>query len=178
MPVEGVMVEEFIPVRARRPGPSGMSLLEVMIALALLATGVTAIAFTFSSTIRADAFNSTANAGRFLAQKQLEEMLARYNQMATPCVSGSCGTFTDSDGQTDALNDTTPQILDSSGELDFTTAKQAGYNKTVLWPPTTGVPYDIRWNVVTAGGVHSVTVGVHPISGASAAVVSLHSVTP
>ncbi|MHB8734352.1 MAG: type IV pilus modification PilV family protein [Terriglobales bacterium] len=155
-----------------------MSLLEVIIALALLATGVTAIAYTFSSTIRADTFNSSTDVARYLAQKQIEEMLARYNLMSTPCVSGSCGTFTDSDGQTDALNDNNPQILNSSGELDFSTAQETGYNKTVLWPPSTGVPYDIRWNVVTAGGIHSVTVGVHPLTGNGSGNVSLHSLTP
>ena len=157
---------------------AGLSLLEVIIALALLATGVTAVAFTFSATMRADAFNSSSNVGRYLAQKQIEEILARYNQMATPCVSGSCGTFTDSDGQTDGLNDTAPQLLNTAGDLDFSTAKVTGYSKTVLWPPSTGVPYDMRWNIITAGGVHSVTVGVLPITGSGAGVVSLHALTP
>ncbi|MGH9542749.1 MAG: type IV pilus modification PilV family protein [Terriglobales bacterium] len=184
--------------RPRRPSAGGFTLLETIFALFILCVGIAFLAATFGGSIRADANNQSQNASVYLANQKAEQIVRQLR-----CIedNGGCqATFTDSYGQTTNVAPTTPALLNSAGEIDFTLAALPGYSETV----TIGGPncvvgtaaycgtYDVRWNVsapvAPAGGIsppppgapalYQITIGVRGTAGAYFAPVNLHVAVP
>lgn len=156
---------------------AGFSLLETMFALFILCVSVALLAATMTTAIHADADNQSQNAGLFLANQEAQEIVAAFHALRTPCGASplrACGSFTDSHGATVDLSDTSPQMLDANGNIDFSKAAASGYSeKVVIGGPQCSPSgastvagcqvYDLRWNITTPV-LASLTVGASTAS--------------
>lgn len=186
---------------------AGFSLLETMFALFILCVAVALLAATMTTAIHADADNQSQNAGLFLANQEAQEIVAAFHALRTPCGASplsACASFTDSHGVSVDLSDTSPQILQLDGDINFSSAAVTGYDEKVVvggsqcsQAGTNTVAgcqvYDIRWNITTpvlssltvgantASNVqlpHQITVGVRAEGGGNFAPVNVHVATP
>src|SRR5579872_378783 len=111
--------------RRGRRGCAGFSLLETVMAVALLAVVMMSLAGGISQSIHLESFSKQSNAAFLLANAQIEAI--RTALQTNPTATS----FTDADGSTVRLTVTSPQIVDRQDNIDFSLPVPSGYEKLV-----------------------------------------------
>jgi type IV pilus modification protein PilV len=124
-------------------GQRGLGLIEVLIAVFVLAFGILALASLQMASIRAAAESRARTAGTFLAQEKLEELRSFATLVADADDDGAVDLVvdTDGDGIADATAPAFDQIASGSDTLDEITGGATGFNFTRSW---TAVPCRIE----------------------------------
>jgi prepilin-type N-terminal cleavage/methylation domain-containing protein len=131
---------------------SGFTLLELIVAIAILAIGLGVGITLIGTAITSNNRNKLDTTATLLAQNVLEMFLAQSANSNTNL------TMTDCQGNSFTLNPTgssggTGAAVLSNGSIDFSTAPSpsTGYNMNYIVCKATGdtVTYDVRWRVVT-----------------------------
>jgi type IV pilus modification protein PilV len=144
----------------KRNRQNGMSMLELMIAILVIAIGIGGTTILLSSTISSDNKNNTDTTATLLAQMVMEQISAQainctQQIQVTDCAGNVWNVSTDpgATGTGDGAN------LKSNGTIDFTQAQAAlvtnGYAMNYVDCSTSGgiqVTYDVRWNVMSVSG--------------------------
>jgi prepilin-type N-terminal cleavage/methylation domain-containing protein len=123
---------------------SGMTLIELMIAMLVLAVGIMASMGLIVRAISGDAWSKQLSNSTVLAQTVTERIMAVPAQSALPM------TITDCAGNVANVSASPGgATLLSTGEVDFTQAAVASYQMYYTDCDTSGrqATYDIRWNV-------------------------------
>lgn len=128
----------------------GISLLEVIAAIAVLLMGVLAVAQLVPVSLRFNNDNRTDSVALVLAQRELDQMLDQSLRTTQ---------FTDALGNVCSLGDpTTPNTVVGSPvvtvnkrpTIDFTAGQVGGYSFNYTDPEDPyGATYDVRWAVIT-----------------------------
>lgn len=129
----------------------GMTLIELMIAMLVLATGILAAMGLVVRAIAGDAWSKQLSNSTVLAQTVVERI------MAVPAATtlNPPMTITDCTGTPSTVYASAGgAALNSNGEVDFTQAAVANYQMNYTDCDTSGrqATYDIRWNVQTIAG--------------------------
>jgi Tfp pilus assembly protein PilV len=145
-------------VGERQPG---FTLLETLVALWVLTTGLLALAMLFPLAVRMGAQGSVTGATIQIAQRELEQI---RNNILSPS-----GSYTDADGNvldascTGAPGTTCGNPLTSTQTIDYTLPPAVGYSVTLR--DGLGNLYDIRWNVtITANNGREIILDSKPIN--------------
>ena len=152
---------------AGTPRRSGFTLVELQIAIAVLVFGIVAVAQLVPVAIDLNLRNRNDSTGLVVAQRQLEQMLAKPINIREDGALAAYN-FTDNDGVVTYLGSvpaaagtqTVGCPLTADVGIDFTqpTAPYTGYFKLMNYTdPVTGNVYifDIRWNVITVSATVS-----------------------
>jgi prepilin-type N-terminal cleavage/methylation domain-containing protein len=140
---------------------SGFTLVEMLVALWALSTGLLALAMLFPLAVRLGAQSSVTSAAIQIAQRELEQI---RNNIFSPS-----GSFTDADGNlldascSGAPGTTCGNPLTSTQTIDYTHPPAVGYSVTLR----DGLEshYDIRWNVtITANNGREIILASKPIN--------------
>jgi prepilin-type N-terminal cleavage/methylation domain-containing protein len=138
----------------------GMSLIELMIAIVVLAIGIGGTTVLLTSTISSDNRSNTDTTGTLLAQMVMEQISAQainstLDLNVTDC-AGNSWTITTTPGTAGTGNGAN---LKSDGSVDFTQSQSglvtAGYAMNYVDCSTAGgvqIAYDVRWNVMSVSG--------------------------
>jgi prepilin-type N-terminal cleavage/methylation domain-containing protein len=154
---------------AAKRGQRGMTLIELMMAGAILTIGLLSLTGLASVAIMSNSRNRMDGLSNMLAQQVLE--IVHYTMNASGVVAGS-NTVTDCNGNTFTINSDAGGANISNGQVDYSQATvPSGYrmaNYTVCPNPTTTsqITFDVRWNVQmipNTVGVYRVTVGAKPV---------------
>lgn len=122
----------------------GMTLIELMIAMLVLATGIMASMGLIVRAIAGDAWSKQLSNSTVLSQTVTERI------MAVPAQNNGILTITDCASNTsNVATSTGGASLNSNGEVDFTQAAVTNYQMYYTDCDTSGrqATYDIRWNV-------------------------------
>lgn len=123
---------------------SGLTLIELMIAMLVLAVGILGSMALIVRSIGGDAWSKQLSNSTVLAQSITERI------MAIPSASNTIVTITDCTNTVSNVN-TAPggPSVTSSGELDFSAAAVTNYRMLYTDCDTNGrqATYDVRWNV-------------------------------
>lgn len=127
----------------------GMTLIELMIAMLVLATGIMASMGLIVRAIAGDAWSKQLSNNTVLAQTIVERIMAVPAQNTVPLTINDCTTT----ASTVAIV-AGGAPLNSNGEVDFTQAAVANYQMYYTDCDTNGhqATYDIRWNVQAIAG--------------------------
>jgi len=124
---------------------SGLTLIELMIAMVVLAVGILGSMGLIIRAIGGDAWSKQLSNSTVLAQSITERI------MAIPAASNSPVTIADCTNNPAATVNTAPggSAVTSSGDVDFTAAPVANYQMLYTDCDTNGrqAIYDVRWNV-------------------------------
>lgn len=141
----------------RNKRDKGMSLIELMIAIVVIAIGIGGTTVLLTSTISSDNRSNTSTTASLLAQMVLEAISAQdvnstQTLQVTDC-AGNTWTISDAPGTTGTGNGAT---LTSTGNIDFTQSQSGlvtnGYAMNYVDCSTAGgskIVYDVRWNVMS-----------------------------
>jgi prepilin-type N-terminal cleavage/methylation domain-containing protein len=143
---------------------SGMTMIELMIAMTVLAVGLVGIMAIVIASMSGNARNRTDTASTMLSQMVIEQMAdvpASSNTIlsVTDCAGNAWNINTAVGGAT--LKTTNNYPVSVTGDIDFNVAASYGaapgngYGMAYVTCGTngsTGLTYDVRWNVQTSGG--------------------------
>jgi prepilin-type N-terminal cleavage/methylation domain-containing protein len=128
----------------RRSQQGGMTLIELMIAMVVLAVGIVGSMALVVRAIGGDAWSKQLSNSTVLAQAVTERI------MAIPAQTNTILTITDCTNTVSNVS-TTPggSALNSGGEIDYSQAAVANYQMLYTDCDTNGhqATYDVRWNV-------------------------------
>jgi prepilin-type N-terminal cleavage/methylation domain-containing protein len=135
---------------AARPADGGFSLIELMIAILVLVTGMMALIQLVPTATRTNLSNRADSSSMVYAQRELNQM------MDQPVTVSS---FTDADGTVCQLGSLATAgklagspVITVAGNLtriDFTQPSVSGYSLTLIDPnDPNGISYDVRWAVL------------------------------
>jgi prepilin-type N-terminal cleavage/methylation domain-containing protein len=136
-------------IRHRRNNPqsgqeSGLTLIELMIAMLVLAVGIMGSMALIIRAVGGDAWSKQLSNSTVLAQSITERI------MAIPAATNSPVTIADCTNTFSTVN-TAPggSAVTSSGDVDFTVAPVANYQMLYTDCDTNGhqATYDVRWNI-------------------------------
>lgn len=155
-----------------------MSLLELMIAMAILAVGLAAISVLFCNALLATNRNFRDTSGTFLAKMVLESISAQHPDSNQPIAVTDCqGTtwnITPTGGAFPGLGATMNTVtgtLDQTQSLNTLVASGYGMKYADCGTGGNGTPvtYDVRWNVttITANQTRMVTVTARVQNGSA-----------
>lgn len=166
-------------VQSGKPAMSGFSLVELMIAITVLAIGMAGLAVLFSTAIMNNSRSKGDTSGTMLAQTVLEKIAAQpANAPATFTLTdcnpsggtnwtiATAGTASPGSGAT---------INTSTNGIDFTqaySAVPANYKMQFVACGSGGrqTPYEVRWNIQTiSANTRLITVAARPLAAASSA---------
>jgi len=139
--------------KSRKSKASGFSLIEVMVAMVLLLTGVVAIAELVPAAASTNNGNRSDSAALVLAQRELNQMLSQalasttfVDALGNVCNLGTSAT-------PNAVVGSPVLLINNAPAIDFSAGRVAGYNFTYADPnDPTGTSYDVRWAVITGAG--------------------------
>ena len=137
----------------------GMTLIELMIAMLVLATGIMASMGLIVRAIAGDAWSKQLSNNTVLAQTVVERIMAVPAQNTVPLTITDCANNT-----SNVAIVAGGASLNSNGEVDFTQSAVTNYQMNYTDCDTNGhqSTYDIRWNVQaitnSAGNVKLLTV--------------------
>ena len=144
--------------RAGKRRQSGMSMVELMIAMLVLVVGMMGSMILVRTAIVNNNRNKLDTASTALAQMVLEQITSRPANTTTNIVINDCA------GVARTIN---PNVGGAAligagfnqGNIDFSVAAPAGYSMQYIscGPAGVRVTYDIRWNVQAANGANSFT---------------------
>jgi len=163
------------PTHRRAPRrTAGFSLLETIMATAVLIIGLVGVAQLVPASLLLNSGNRTNSSSLVLAQRELDQMIAQ--PLVPPTIPPS---FTDAQGNSCNLGDPTKPnqlvgspviVANNRPVIDFSQDLVAGYSYAAPYIDATGAQWDIRWAVVTTTNNVSVTskrfiVGVRQVGG-------------
>jgi prepilin-type N-terminal cleavage/methylation domain-containing protein len=138
------------PKERNRTGEHGFTLLELLIATAVLLVGVVGVAQMVPVSVRSNSNNRYDTSAVVIAQRELDQMVYQPLQNTT---------FTDADGRLCNLGSITTSnvvtgnpviMIGNQVAIDFTAAAVPGYNLTYTDPnEAIGIPYEVRWAVIS-----------------------------
>lgn len=161
----------------RRKRDKGMSLIELMIAIVIVAIGIGGTTILLTSTMSSNGRSNTDTTATLLAQMVMEQISAQainstLDLNVTDC-AGNSWTITTTPGTAgtgDGAN------LKSDGNVDFTQGQSslvtAGYAMNYVDCSTSGgsqIVYDVRWNVMSVSSnttSRMITVAARPAASA------------
>lgn len=128
-----------------REGMEGFSLLEMILASAVLMFGIVSVVQLIPASLRSNMENRLDTTATVVAQRELDQILSQ------PLSETS---FTDKDGETVGLvGPGAPVVMQGSTPMiDFTATKVPGYSLTYVDPNDPNYPngtFDVRWAVIT-----------------------------
>lgn len=126
-----------------REGMEGFSVLEMILASAVLMFGVVSVVQLVPASLRSNMENRLDTTATVVAQRELDQILSQ------PLSETS---FTDEDRNTVGLvGPGAPVVMQGSTPMiDFTAAKVTGYSLTYVDPnDANGTAFDVRWAVIT-----------------------------
>lgn len=132
--------------RVRREGIEGFSVLEMILASAVLMVGIVSVVQLVPASLRSNMENRLDTTATVVAQRELDQMLSR------PLSETS---FTDKDGKSVSLvGPGSPVVMQGSTPMiDFSAAPVPGYSLTYVDPNDPNYPngtaFDVRWAVIT-----------------------------
>ena len=169
--------ESNLPGVARRKNEGGMSLIELLFAMVILAIGLGALGSLFIFASETDNKNSKATSSTMLAQKVLEQISAQHPDSVQPI------TLTDCAGNVWNVNTAGSPAPAGTGALVVTSVSSpfyggldpsqayaaipAGYAMQYTDCATGGrqTVYDVRWNIITVDQyARMITVSARQIS--------------
>jgi prepilin-type N-terminal cleavage/methylation domain-containing protein len=140
---------------APRSRQRGMSLIELMIAMVVLAVGMGGIMVLFVTAIASNNRNKIDTAGTLVAQMTLEQIASRPANQHAPI------TVTDCAGTSHVVNTAVGgAALDANAAINYTAAAVAGYRMLYVTCGAGGqqATYDVRWNIQAWGATKVITV--------------------
>jgi prepilin-type N-terminal cleavage/methylation domain-containing protein len=156
-----------------RAHSAGFSLIEVVLAIAVLAIGLLGGMVVFATAAASNGKSRLNTAGSELVESTMERVLAIPESALANAAQTS---ITDCGGNTFAINTTvggSPLVPFSfPAQIDFNQAAVAGYSMLYSACSGTGsVPFDVRWNVAAGPTPNTqyVTVSARRIAGPGAA---------
>jgi prepilin-type N-terminal cleavage/methylation domain-containing protein len=139
----------------------GFTLVEVLVAMTLLAVSLLGLAMLFPIELRLGTSSQVAGETLRLAQKELDQIRSHAFETS--------GSFTDVDGNTvDVSCGGSPGTscgnpLTASGEIDFAQAPPVGFSAQLTDP--SGRLYSVRWNItVTASEGKKILLAATPLN--------------
>jgi prepilin-type N-terminal cleavage/methylation domain-containing protein len=136
--------------KRNRTGERGFTLIEVLLATAILLVGVVSVAQLVPISIRSNFNNRYDSSAVVIAQRELDQMVYQGLQSTA---------FTDADGRACNLGSITTSnvvygnpviMVGTQVAIDFNAAAVAGYNFTFTDPnDAIGIPYEVRWSVIS-----------------------------
>jgi type II secretory pathway pseudopilin PulG len=152
---------------AGAPRRTGFTLVEVVVAIAILISGIVAVAQLVPTAIDLNLRNRNLSTSLIVAQRELEQMLSKPIDIRENGALAAYN-FSDNDGAVVYLGSIPAAAgtqadgcpLTAQGTIDFTqpTAPYTGYYRLMNYTdPVTGKGYtfDIRWNVITVSATVS-----------------------
>jgi prepilin-type N-terminal cleavage/methylation domain-containing protein len=166
--------------KLRTSNQTGFSIIELMIAIVVLAVGLTATISLVIGAIAANNRNKMDTSATMLAQNVMEEILAANSNAIPPPVFQ----VTDCNNTVFNINAAGAAgpaglgaTLTAAGNINFAGNAPAGYgmNYVVCKSTGTNVTYDVRWNIINLrtganGEIYTkqVTIAARPIAAANA----------
>lgn len=139
----------------------GFTLVEVLVALTLLAVSLLGLAMLFPLEIRLASISGTSSEAANMGQRELDQI--RENIFA------ASGAFTDMDGNTADVACTGPpgtscgNSLTAAGMIDYSLPPAVGFS--VQLADSSGQQCSVRWNItVTANGGRKIILAAQPLS--------------
>jgi prepilin-type N-terminal cleavage/methylation domain-containing protein len=142
--------------RTERRTDRGMSLIELMIAMLVLAVGLGAVTIMLTGAMASDNKNSKDMTATLLAQMVMEQISAQHVYITTPITITDCaGTGWTVATLPGAVNTGNGATLKSDGTIDFTqaysTLSASNYAMQYVDCSSAGgtqTTYEVRWNVM------------------------------
>jgi Tfp pilus assembly protein PilV len=167
----------FAPRERGRSAERGISLVELVIAISVLAIGMAGLAVLFSTAIMNNSRSKGDTSGTMLTQTVLEKIAAQpanlvANLTATDCNSGGATVWPIA--TTGAASPGAGANIDNTGAIDFTqayAAVTANYKMLYVACGAGGqqTTYDVRWNIQTiSANTRLITVSTRPLAAANA----------
>jgi Tfp pilus assembly protein PilV len=167
----------YAPRERGRSAERGISLVELVIAISVLAIGMAGLAVLFSTAIMNNSRSKGDTSGTMLTQTVLEKIAAQpanlvANLTATDC--NSAGATVWPIATTGAANPGAGANIDNTGAIDFTqayAAVTANYKMLYVACGAGGqqTTYDVRWNIQTISvNTRLITVSTRALAAANA----------
>ena len=162
----------------RNNGASGMSLIELMVAMAILATGMAALLGLIVTAVGNNNKTKVDTGATLVAQMVIEQMLAQPGCNTAACAASlsvtDCNATVSPILSVPAASPGNGATLTATGAIDYTqayAAVAANYKMQFRSCGTTGgwTTYDVRWNVQSVGTKSRlVTVSARPVGASTA----------
>ena len=167
----------YAPRERGRSAERGISLVELVIAISVLAIGMAGLAVLFSTAIMNNSRSKGDTSGTMLTQTVLEKIAAQpanlvANLTATDC--NSAGATVWPIATTGAASPGAGANIDNTGAIDFTqayAAVTANYKMLYVACGAGGqqTTYEVRWNIQTiTANTRLITVSTRPVAAANA----------
>jgi len=137
-----------------RAGQGGFSILEMLIASAIMMVGIISVVQLVPASLQLNASNRLDTLATVIAQRELDQMLSQPLDPTKP-------TFTDKDGRVISLGGAgspgAPVIMQGqTAQIDFTAAPVPGFSIPAYSDPNdptgTGATFELRWAVIPSPG--------------------------
>jgi len=149
-------VKTATPFRSRRSNQQGFTLIEMLMATAIIIVGLVAVAQLVPASVMLNSYNRNDGTALVFAQRQMEAMREQpltattfsdpngvYCPLSQTCQLGSLG-------QPNVLVGSPVIPFENSPIIDYTAAPVPGYQFTYIDPnDPLGVSTDVRWAVIT-----------------------------
>jgi Tfp pilus assembly protein PilV len=165
--------------RFDQSGERGISLVELVIAITVLAVGMAGLAVLFSTAIMNNSRSKGDTSGTMLTQTVLEQIAAQPANLVANLTLTDCNTAGATVWPITTTGAASPgagaTINVNTGAIDFTqayAAVTAGYKMQYVACGNNGrqMTYEVRWNIQTiTANTRLITVSARPLAAASAA---------
>jgi prepilin-type N-terminal cleavage/methylation domain-containing protein len=147
--------------KSARRREAGFTLMEVLVATAVLLVGLVAVAQLVPISLTINSANRTGSTAMVIEQRMLEQMLDQpltsFSCSVAACPDAFAGDWTLGDSAAPGtIAGSAVTMVNSSPAVDFSAAQVPGYFAMMLDPEDPyGASYDVRWAVVTyRNGAH------------------------
>ncbi len=135
-------------VKCSQKSLRGFSLLEMLIAMAVLLVGIVSVVELVPASLQSNQNNRQDTTATVVAQRELDQIVDQPIQNTS---------FVDADGRTINLGNPAQNnvlvgapVITGTANIDFTQAAVAGYSFTYVDPNSAaGANYEVRWAIVT-----------------------------
>ena len=167
----------FAPRERGRSAERGISLVELVIAISVLAIGMAGLAVLFSTAIMNNSRSKGDTSGTMLTQTVLEKIAAQPANLVANLTAADCnsaGATVWPIATTGAASPGAGANIDNTGAIDFTqayAAVTANYKMQYVACGAGGqqTTYDVRWNIQTiTANTRLITVSTRPLAAANA----------
>ena len=167
----------YAPRERGRSAERGISLVELVIAISVLAIGMAGLAVLFSTAIMNNSRSKGDTSGTMLTQTVLEKIAAQPANLVANLTAADCnsaGATVWPIATTGAASPGAGANIDNTGAIDFTqayAAVTANYKMLYVACGAGGqqTTYDVRWNIQTiSANTRLITVSTRPLAAANA----------
>ena len=167
----------YAPRERGKSAERGISLVELVIAISVLAIGMAGLAVLFSTAIMNNSRSKGDTSGTMLTQTVLEKIAAQPANLVANLTAADCnsaGATVWPIATTGAASPGAGANIDNTGAIDFTqayAAVPANYKMQYVSCGAGGqqTTYDVRWNIQTiSANTRLITVSTRPLAAANA----------